>query len=372
MPIVINPTTSLVAAQGASAGCGAAAGNRGRGEGAANPRQRPGANCDRRPGHRRAVAGAAAGRADAAAGGVADHQWHRARVGQPAGRCRGKPGFDRFRQRHRHLRFRDAGARRGRRHCRSGDDGPCRAGQSADPAGERWRYRSRPRPRRPSRPAWRRCSPISASPPGWSACRRRCSRRWRKCWPSAPASTRPDRRRYPAGVPEFRAVPGSLAGVRIGASIRHHAGPQGSADRAAPGADDGAGCDLDAEPGSRGGAAGNRASHVAGRESAPAPGAALPAQSASPPVAVDCGGSKYRPRHRRRWHRCPVPGSTTPAISLRDAALAKSAGTRRPRPGRMRSCRRQRRPRMRRRAPPPAAPRSICCRKRCRRARWRG
>ena len=47
----------------------------------------------------------------------------------------------------------------------------------------------------------------------------------------------PDRRRHQAGVPEFRPVSGSLAGVGIGGVICR-AGPQGGADRAAPGADD--------------------------------------------------------------------------------------------------------------------------------------
>ena len=47
----------------------------------------------------------------------------------------------------------------------------------------------------------------------------------------------PDRRRHQAGVPEFRPVSGSLAGVGIGGAIRR-AGSQGGADRAAPGADD--------------------------------------------------------------------------------------------------------------------------------------
>ncbi len=47
----------------------------------------------------------------------------------------------------------------------------------------------------------------------------------------------PERRRHQAGVPEFRPVSGSRAGVRIGFRVGRHAGSQGGADRAAAGAD---------------------------------------------------------------------------------------------------------------------------------------
>ena len=159
-----------------------------------------------------------------------------------------------------------------------------------------------------------------------------------------------------AGVPEFRAVHGSLAGLRIGASIRHHAGSQGSADRAAPGADDGAGSRprrRARQPRWR-----SRQPRQPRRrpQSQPAPGAALPAQKRIAAGCGDCGGLKYRPRHRRRWHRCPVPGSRHPRFRSKTRRW-QSRWNSSTAAWRMRSCRRHRRPRMRRRAPPPAAPR---------------
>ncbi len=50
--------------------------------------------------------------------------------------------------------------------------------------------------------------------------------------------SRPERQRHQAGLPEFGAVPGGLAGGGIGCAIVRRAGSQGGADRAAPGADD--------------------------------------------------------------------------------------------------------------------------------------
>ncbi len=103
----------------------------------------------------------------------------------------------------------------------------------------RSRFRSRPRPPRLNKQASRHCLPISASQPGLTACRRRSSRPWRKCWRSGQpgiaaslATTSSRHSRIPGLFLEASLASGSLS------PSDRHARSEGRLDRIAPGAGD--------------------------------------------------------------------------------------------------------------------------------------